>query len=159
MCWYSLVKGFETKAARREHDCLPGIDCSDYEILPMDIEGHKTGGGRCGHRILQSVCSYASWVDEARHLGLWKITHRYELDHHRSSQLRSFGRARHPRKRAHVSHAIQRSALTPRTTAASPPLNKGRVARAVPHDNILTTIHCCGSHFCPRCHIYRFYIF
>jgi hypothetical protein len=32
-----------------------------------------------------------------------------------------------------------RSALTPRTTAASPPVNTGRVARDAPHDNILTT--------------------
>src|SRR5260370_6229106 len=93
MGWCPRVKSFKTKAARREHDLLPGIDGSNDHVLPMDIEGHKTGGSGCSHRILQSECSYASWVDEARHLGLWKITHRYELDHHRSSQLRSFGRA------------------------------------------------------------------
>jgi hypothetical protein len=33
------------------------------------------------------------WVDEARHLGWWMITHRFELDDLSSSQLRSFGRA------------------------------------------------------------------
>jgi len=44
-------------------------------------------------------------VDEARHSGLWKITHQYELDiaSHLSSGIRAGDQTR---KRAPVSHAI-----------------------------------------------------
>ena len=77
-------------------------------------------------------------VDGARHLGLWEITHQYELDH--AGHLSSGNRAGdQTTRRAQCPMRIRRSAPTPRTTAASPPVNTGRVARGAPHDNILTT--------------------
>ena len=77
-------------------------------------------------------------VDEARHSGMWEITHQYELDHtgHLSSGIRAGDQTT---RRALCPMRKPRSAPTPRTTAASPPVNTDRVARDAPHDNILTT--------------------
>src|SRR4051812_1675234 len=84
-------------------------------------------------------------VDEVRPSGVWEITHQYELDHagRLSSGIRAGGQTT---RRALCPMRKPRPALTPRTTAASPPMNIGRVARGAPHDNILTTRYPICSH-------------
>jgi len=52
-------------------------------------------------------------VDEARHSGLWEITHQYELDHRGSSQFRYSG-GRPNNETGSVSHA--QTTVSPDTT-------------------------------------------
>jgi hypothetical protein len=78
--------GFKSEASRGEHDLLLNIHRTNHQVLAMDIQSHKTCGRRtccfCEHFILLYLrTTQTIRVDEARHSGLWKITHQYELDH------------------------------------------------------------------------------